>query len=510
MSPLPQSQSHQAYREEQASRQGMIYIGGNDGMLHGFNADNGEEWFAYVPATLFDSGSSDGGLHKLTRGNYRHRYYVDATPTVSDAYLNNRWRTILVGGLRGGGRGLYALDISYPESLRDETNAADAVLWEFTHPDLGHTYSEPVIAPIGDETGIEWYVITGNGYNDQSGGYHDGEAQLFLIKLAGPGADGNWDEGSDYYIVATGAGDASERNGLGSPQVTDYTGDYIADRVYAGDLFGNLWAINLPSSLASASARRLFTTVDNQPITARPVVAYNPNVPYNADSKPNLLVMFGSGQYLVNGDRSTTSTQYYYGIWDNFGDFSDISEVLLSQLVEQGPITSVTSAGSSGYRVMPDPQSVRYADPDSPKRGWYLPLPDSGERVVNAGLVLGDVIYFTTLVPSSDPCGVGGSGWLMGLDLATGARSLESIFDINNDQYINQDDTVSVGGSSVAVSGQQLSGGISSAPLVMGSSLYTQNSSGTVQGRAAGDGSNGEENKLKRQSWRQLYYDTLK
>ena len=110
----------------------MVYQAANDGMLHAFDAATGAESWAYVPGLVFP------GLSELASPNYQHRFYVDGTPTVGDVDFNNAggstgtpdWHTILVGGLRQGGKGYYALDVTSPDAA-DETTAAGKVLWEF-------------------------------------------------------------------------------------------------------------------------------------------------------------------------------------------------------------------------------------------------------------------------------------------------------------------------------------------------------------------------------------------
>ncbi|MDH5359876.1 MAG: PilC/PilY family type IV pilus protein [Gammaproteobacteria bacterium] len=506
--PFPASSPYTDFKQTQKNRQPMVYVGANDGMLHGFSATNGEERFAYIPASLFASATTDSGLHYLTQPNYQHRYYVDATPAVSDAWFNNRWNTVLVGGLRGGGKGLYAMNITEPDILGSAAIAASQVMWEFNHPDLGHSFGEPIIAPLGNGSGIEWYVIVSNGYNDDSGGPKDGQAQLFILKLSGPGSDKQWDLGQDYYVLSTGSQTlgSDTRNGLSPAQVVDYNGDKIADRVYAGDLFGNLWAFDLrgpASSWGSRTPQKLFTTSNNQPITARPSVAFNPNMPFNDDTSPNLMVIFGSGQYLVNADKASSDPQHLYGIWDN----GELPTVTLSQLVQQGPFSTVTTA-SGTHRVLAAPNPVRYADPVSPARGWYLNLDEPGERVIDAALFHAGTVYFVSLIPSTNVCAIGGSGWLLALDLANGARTLASVFDTDHDYYVNQADTINVSGSDVVVSGSKIEGGLPAGPSKLGSTIYTADSNATTNSNIIGNGST--ESGLIRQSWRRLRYEQLK
>ena len=99
------------YQLANAARPGVIYVGGNDGMLHGFLQANGHEVLGYIPNALYSTGALDG-LHYLSDSAYAHRYTVDLRPSVADAYIKTTpfgatsWKTVLVGGLRGGGRGL--------------------------------------------------------------------------------------------------------------------------------------------------------------------------------------------------------------------------------------------------------------------------------------------------------------------------------------------------------------------------------------------------------------------
>src|SRR3569832_1782567 len=115
----------------------MVYVGANDGMLHGFDAATGVKKIAYVPARVYSN------LSKLTAPTYTHRYFVDGTPTISEAYYSNTKHTQKVGSLAGGGQGVFALDISNPDNF-SESNATSVVQWEFTETNaaaLGYPFS---------------------------------------------------------------------------------------------------------------------------------------------------------------------------------------------------------------------------------------------------------------------------------------------------------------------------------------------------------------------------------
>lgn len=507
--PFPESNSYSQFKTNQASRQAMVYVGANDGMLHGFAANSGDEVFAYIPASLYHSGTTVEGLHLLSQRNYSHKYYVDHTPTVTDAYVGygtrpREWRSVLVGSLRGGGKGIYALDITNPNLFNSETSAKDQVMWEFTHNDMGYTYGQPVVVPLGDQYGIDWYVVVAGGYNDDAdGGGTDGEAKLFIIKLSGPGSDGVWDLDTDYFVISTGVGSVSNRNGMGEIQVVDYNRDFIADTVYAGDLQGNLWAFNIkgaPSGSWSTSRqpKKLFTTVGNQPITGRPMVAFHPTVTSDSNNKPNLMVYFGTGQYLVDGDVGTTNSQYFYGVWDKGTDSTNLTSANL-----QLQVFNQFSSGGIQVRTVSE-NTVNYLG-TTPQYGWYIALPDVGERMVTNPVVVNNTVFFNTLVPSSTPCSYGGSGWIVGLDTATGGRTSYSVFDLNKDHFVNNADKVNDGGTDTVANGQKVEGSIPQSPTFLGSTQFTSNSKGEIVISKTSDGSSD----ITRQSWHLIPSDRV-
>ena len=468
VAPFPDSTTtrYAKFVADNASRKPMIYAGANDGMLHGFEvtgsggtvASGGTERLAYVPQHVFSDANGEG-LHFLSQQSYTHRFYVDTPITVADAYMrtrtdsNDAWRTILLGGGRAGSQGLFALDITDPTQF-DVANANDLVLWEFTandDPDLGYTFSKPTVALMSNG---RWAAAFGNGYNSNG----SGKAVLFIVYLDG-GLDNVWTPGTDYLKITLGTdGSPIDPNGLSTPQLIDLNGDRVPDRAYAGDLFGNLWAIDLQGNCdvsspvagceaswgADYNGEPLFVTQDRygnaQPITSRPAVSLHP-FRTTINNEPNLLVLFGTGQYLVSNDLTSTDTQSFYGVWDdgsaivfNTGDDRDthLSKVLANDL-DLDRKTDIRLPG----RVGPEPENIYTGN----IRGWYMDLPDPGERVVVNASTIGDYVFFNTLIPQND-CTGGASGWLMSVRIADGSRPREPVFDRNGDGVLGDDDRV--------------------------------------------------------------------
>lgn len=108
-----------------------VFAGANDGMLHAFNAANGEELFGYIPSWVVPR------LPALTNTAFinAHQNYVDAPIAVEEAQVGTSgsatdWKTVLVAGTGGGGHGVFALDVSDPATFN-----AGKVMWEFKRSD---------------------------------------------------------------------------------------------------------------------------------------------------------------------------------------------------------------------------------------------------------------------------------------------------------------------------------------------------------------------------------------
>ncbi|MDQ0590663.1 pilus assembly protein [Variovorax paradoxus] len=394
------------------ARTPMAYVGANDGMLHAFNAGTGQEAFAYVPEGLYGTAAAPR-LKKLSESTYSHGYYVDGSPFVADIYMGSAddakatdtekaalWKSFLVGTLGAGGKGYFVLDVTKPENI-GESDAADVAGIDTTalaDDDLGHQFQQPAldsfsrralqVAPLNNGRRA---VILGNGYNSTSE-----KAMLWIQYLDG--------DKSVLKIPAPATQAAGTGNGLSAPQVVDSNGDGRVDYVYAGDLLGNLWKFDLSSAKSSdwkatlgsgATASSLdntplFAAGATQPITAPPLVADHPRGGY--------MVMFGTGRLFASGDESSTAQQYLYGVWDRAN--GSTGTAALADLVAQTIGADTVKEGDVEFRTASS-HGVSYSGSGG-KRGWYLQLGTTGERIVYPGDALsGSAGLFSTTIPGS-------------------------------------------------------------------------------------------------------------
>ena len=483
----------QIFKKAQKNRDGILYVGANDGMLHAFDTtNNGAEVMAYIPSMLFSSGTASDGLHYLTDPDYVHSFYVDLGLTIIDTYISTTsgglgspsWTTVLAGGLRAGGKGVFALDVTNPSFTNNSTSAESTVLWEFDDSDsadMGFSYSAPKIVLLNND---EWAVLFGNGYNSANG------AAALIILYIEKGVDGTWGA-NDFEVISTGVGDAINPNGLGQITAVDLDNDDVVDRVYGGDLQGNVWAFDL-----SDTSETMWDVAYKSGSVAKPLFTATPNVPPSPSAtlqqvtvkgavtrtetttlanQPNVLVLFGTGQYLTTADPSNTDLQTFYGVWDAGTD-----ELGKDDLVEQ----TLLGTSTTSIRVMSD-NGVDYnvATPSSGEFGWYFNLPDTGERVIVDPIVRGSQVIFATLIPDANVCSDGGgSGWIMVLDAENGGEPTGGGIDFNNDGNFDTDS------SGNYVAGVKFNAGIPAGLGLLGDFLYVTGTGGSSGSGGSGGG----------------------
>ncbi len=401
---------YSAFRAAYKNRSPMVYVGANDGMLHAFRggastSDGGTELWAYIPQSLLTGSASSNGLANFASPNYSHRYLVDGPIRVQDVDMANtggaggsgEWRTLLVAGLGKGGRSYVGIDVTDPASMTGESAVASKVLWEFTDPDMGFSYG---IASIFKTEAHGWVVALASGYDTPTG-----QGFIFLV---------NPKTGALLQKIPVAPGTISDPAGLAhlAAYVPDM-GDYTADTIYAGDLLGRVWRVDLKSTAATYPVAQIATLTSPsggvQPITSHPEVQAQPG-------GGERFVFIGTGRLLDDTDVTLNQTQSLYAIRDG--------KRWSAMLTPQPPLPSLATRGS--LQVVGNLTSGITLAAD--KSGWVYDLPNgtlgANERSLIAPVAFGGQVVFATLTPAADPCASGGTGRIYALAFTTARTQL--------------------------------------------------------------------------------------
>lgn len=482
---------YDTFVKAKAARTATLFVGANDGMLHAFKdtltnaTTDGTEVFAYVPKSVY------GNLSKLANKNYGttalyHQYFVDGPLVEVDAFVNApdatqaSWRNYLLGSLGGGGRAVFALDVTNAPNLN-----STAVRWEInfdTYPDLGY-----VLAPI--EVGVlpngEWVAVFGNGRFSTGG-----VAALFVVNL-------------QTGAVASLRVDTSGNNGLGGVGVVRNGYGQITN-LYAGSMNGNLWRFDYSASADSrfvvAGGQSLFVAAHTdgvpQAITQAPVIYDH--------SKGGKLVVFGTGRLSSLSDVSPLPTQAIYGVWDKPSD--TVTLPMSRSLLKSRELSTTPGAdGTTYYRLAGDA-----VDWDGGQRGWVinLDLPVGMQVIYPPQKLTSSIAMVSAVKPadSSDVCSSAtGTGINLLIPVETGLNPTYPFFDVNGDSAINSSDTIVAG---YGTNADGIDAVVIGTPVCSGSTCNTkisiQNTTGYKTGNLQGPNNSSASRQIKDRVWRRI------
>ena len=424
----PAAQTYAEFKSNYNDRLNVLYIGANDGFLHGFRSgaydkegkeyspttakpNDGKEVLAYMPKIVLQRiyNSTKRNLD-FSSPNYAHNYFNDATPGTGDLFYDGKWHTWLVSGLGSGGAAIYALDITDPEGTHKsdkkftESNANKLVIGEWSHnaedavwKHLGNTHGKPEIVRFHNG---QWGAVFGNGWcdaNDATNGNcksNTGKAGIYIMLV-----DQNTGTQS-FKFLDTGSNSLS--NGIAYVTPVDFDDDNIIDYVYAGDIQGNIWRFDLTNSVPGTwengnSVHKIFTTPGNQPITTKLSVNFKKGKG-DSSANPRVMVNFGTGRknngYIIDRNSYSQGTQSVYGIWDsNFASWN--SKSTNNKLLSLNVMPSITKLSLTQQTVdslthKMSNNDVCWADlsacSDKKSYGWYMnfntPNSNAPEQVV--------------------------------------------------------------------------------------------------------------------------------
>ena len=405
---------YSSFKLANASRQGVLYIAANDGMLHAFNGDTGQELWAWIPRMIRPD------LYKLAVSSYdtQHRYFVDGSPQVMDVFFKSqsKWKTVLVGGLKAGGRGFFALDITDPfnpkglwEVCADPTGTLECAAAGDKDDNIGFSFGDPVVTKWAKDPS-KWVAIVSSGYNNVSPG--DGKGYVFVIDI---------ETGKILDKKDTGVGDATTPSGLA--HLTGFAKNFAVDNtatlVYGGDLEGNVWRLDTEKM----EFKRIGQLFD----------ASSPAKPQSVTTKVDVTqfdagfnaVYVGTGRLLGTSDLQDPATlvppenrayqQTVYGFKDTGGDLGNL-RLPAAKLVQQ----TIAVTADPNVRTISN-NAVDW----STQNGWYVDLNPAnqspGERVTIDFQLVRGVLLLATNEPKNEPCSAGGVSWTYQFDYRSGS-----------------------------------------------------------------------------------------
>ena len=328
-------------------RRKMVYVGANDGMMHAFDAETGDEDWAFVPEFALPEFAT------MADSFYCHVYTCDQTVTVNDVMINGSWRTILTTGGGHGGSGIFAMDVTNPDSPK--------LLWQETLPNDKDYHSEIKVAMIGGYP----VALVGSGMDQDS-------MQAFLYCY-------DMNTGDLLGEVKLSEDGSAVRNMATRPAMIDKTLDGSVDLIYIGDMLGSIYRFETNGSPKPGNWTMTELYEGRQEITADPVVAYAEGGAIN--------VYFGTGAYIHDSDMDSANPNSFLCVFDNHSG---------------NTVTMATMANQTS--VINDVMGFN---------GWYVNLWHAdNERVTQQAAVVAETVVFTSFAPSDDVCVAGGTSWL--------------------------------------------------------------------------------------------------
>jgi len=494
----------------------------------------GAELWAYIPYNLLPH------LYWLTEPEYLHVYYVDMKPKIFDAKIffqadgtteldsdhPGGWGTVLVGGMRFGG-GQIAADLDKTDGpynagtdkvmrsayfILDITNPEDPprLLGEITLPDMGFSTCYPAVVPVRDQQadGIfnanDWYLVFGSG---PTGITSDGpdknamitatsqkKAKMFVVDLKELATSGNLavlteTSGKKDLADTTYTGEyyfsefSGDDNGfISDPISVDWNLDFTTDTVYFGtvnfdgtDWGGKLRRIVIDNDADYTNWIHDSTLIDltdaaivlseGQPIVAAPTVGL--------DKDGSKWVYFGTGRFFVNDDAYNDDQQSFYGLKENTDSYPLITR---SSLYDSSNVKVYEGGAVVGGGVGVTDYALLSSEVQS-YNGWFLDFSEFKERNLGQATLLGDVLSFTTYVPSRNPCTFEGETFLYALNFLTGTSFHKAV--------IGADSSDTKDGAELVLKKISLGTGLSITPNIhtgreTGSKVFIQTSVGAI------------------------------
>ncbi|MDQ2823450.1 MAG: PilC/PilY family type IV pilus protein [Pseudomonadota bacterium] len=403
------------YKTAKAARAAMVYVAANDGMLHALDAATGEERWAYAPRITMKKLP----VQASTGYGTNHQYTTDGSPEVSDVQINGVWKTVLVAGLNGGGRGFYAVDVTDPlVPVAMWETCADAAICSGVNnePEMGLSFGNPLMAMWKPSSAApaQWVVFLTSGYNNVPGsdgvaGAGTGKGWLMIVDIA---------TGAVLSKVSTGSGDTTTPSGF--TRITGISANPVTDPlitfIYGGDNLGQMWRFDLTGG-GTPAVVRMGNAGPLQPITSRPDItlcAVTSTVAGITSTSNKMVVAYGTGRLLDVSDVANTDVQGVYVVSDKpAGIGATMTPTEWRATMAKENLLKATTSGSTQMTISGPVVDL------STQQGWFTDLNQTaGERVnLDVKIVSGLLNVVTNIPSASSACSVGGSANLYSFDV---------------------------------------------------------------------------------------------
>lgn len=368
-----------------------LFAATNEGFLHAIDVTDGSETFAFMPKELLPN------LRKLYENSKAtaHPYGLDGPITAWVHDVNNNGRILNGGGvetgehaylyvgMRRGGDNYYALDV---------TNRSQPVLkWiiqggtgEFA--ELGQSWSRPVVARVKLNGAVRTVLIFGGGYDtlkdDTASRVQDGQGRAIFMVDAETGKRVWW---ASSAVGANLSLPAMQYSIPAAVTPVDVNNDGLMDVLFATDTGGQVWRVDFNATNTGADSLATGGVIadlgganatDNRRFYYKPDVALVKRGGSYAFS-----ISIGSG-WRAHPLNTATQDRFY---------------VVFDSHVMSAPASYTAITPAQLYNASTD-LSLTGLDTAS---GWYINLPNTGEKVLAEARTVDGITLFTTFSPTA-------------------------------------------------------------------------------------------------------------
>lgn len=448
-----------------------VYVTTNDGYLHSIDVVSGQEKWAFVPSDLlskllplYQNAETINKEYTLDGDIRVLKYDVDGDGIV-DTGTGQNDRVILYFSQGRGGPNYYAIDVTEKDNPKFlwKLDSTSAIGGSATFGSVvSKSWSTPTLGRVdtgGTQNPQKLVLIFGGGYDttEDSQLYSSSDAYgkaIFMVDaikgtvLWRAGATGS---GADLELSKMTHAIPSNIN------VLDINGDGWSDRMYVGDMAGQLWRFDITSRIDNPSPTADVPFDVNGGVIASlghqsgdTGTASNRSF-YNTPDVAKITVYGGASYYNISigsGDRAlpktnVTTEDRFYAIRDyRLGAMSQASFDALTVTLDSdmSEISRTTGAPSGSVA----------------SKGWKLPM-SSAEKVLSSSITLDGVVMFTTFVPAATVTNAclptTGSARSYTLNLTTGTKYFSDLYETfettglpSQVNIVSEDRIVSTGG----------------------------------------------------------------